>query len=361
MSKQSSYPEAVVKILFKVIEKTQEGGASLEDLQEAYQEAAGRYPSRRTIQRIIRRINQMFDPLAYGELPEEESHCADQENVITGNRAIESMRRRGQNYYVFTGNIGAVGNNTSDAQMVLLSLFPQQRSALKQGLEQIMQNTLHHLLNGISSFAMLFNEMDRFVHVSGPVPTDATRSAAIIREVLQALREKRRVRLRYLRTYDGNITNREVEPYGLLYRFNQWYLLGWCTQRKEKRLFLLEQIEDLELLQARFVLPEGFSLPELYRHSWSVWTEETPGEPETVRLRVAKGPSERFRMIKFHDTQKVKRLPGGDLEVTYRIVGAQSMIPWLMGWGNLVEVLEPKWLREEITAALARSLQLYKN
>ena len=360
MANKSSYPEAVVKILFKVIEKTQGGGASMEDLQGAYHEAAGRYPSRRTIQRIIRRINQMFDPLAYGESPEEENHCYDQEEVITGSRVIESRRKRGQSYYVFTGNIGAVGNNTSDAQMVLLSLFPQQRSALKQGLEQVLQNTLHHVLTGISSFAMLFNEMDRFVHVSGPVPTDAPRSAAIIRTVLQALREKRRVRLRYLRTYDGSITNREVEPYGLLYRFNQWYLLGWCNQRKEKRLFLLEQIEDLELLQARFAIPEGFSLPELYRHSWSVWTEEVPGDPETVRLRVAKGPSERFRMIKFHDTQKVKRLPGGDLEVTYKIVGAQSMIPWLMGWGNLVEVLEPEWLRQEMTAVLEKSLHVYK-
>jgi len=64
--KTGNTPEAMIKILITIIDKTPSGGASLEDLKEAYSEAKGDFPTDRTIYRIIRRINELFDPLAYG-------------------------------------------------------------------------------------------------------------------------------------------------------------------------------------------------------------------------------------------------------------------------------------------------------
>ncbi|HHV35607.1 MAG TPA: WYL domain-containing protein [Syntrophomonadaceae bacterium] len=46
----------------------------------------------------------------------------------------------------------------------------------------------------------------------------------------------------------------------------------------------------------------------------------------------------------FHESQSVRELPEGKLEVTYLLTGAQEMIPWLMSWGGAVEVLEPALL-----------------
>ena len=63
------FPEALVKILLTVMEKTPEGGATLEDLKDAYRETRGNIPSDKTIYRAVRRLNLIFDPLAYGETP----------------------------------------------------------------------------------------------------------------------------------------------------------------------------------------------------------------------------------------------------------------------------------------------------
>jgi hypothetical protein len=46
-------PETLVKILMTVIEKTPAGGATLDDLKDAYTEINDRRPSARTIYRII--------------------------------------------------------------------------------------------------------------------------------------------------------------------------------------------------------------------------------------------------------------------------------------------------------------------
>ena len=46
-------PETLVKILITVIEKTPSGGATLEELQDAYAEINDRHPSVRTIYRPV--------------------------------------------------------------------------------------------------------------------------------------------------------------------------------------------------------------------------------------------------------------------------------------------------------------------
>jgi len=358
LNERKRFAEAMLKVFLTVFQKTLSGGATREDLREAYREVTGRTPSNRSLQRIIKRINEAFDAEeGQGVSPADGDEFAGEPE--TGSGVIERRREGRQVCYVLGGGARISGEDVSDAQIVLLSLFPQLRSALKHNLEQILQSTLQGYLSGISSFTMLFSEMDRYVHVSGPEPTDPKKSAFIIREILQAIREKKRVFIRYRRTYDGRTTERKVEPMALLYRFNQWYLLGRYPGKKEYRLFLLDQIEDIQLTNINFQYSPGFSLQEVYRHSWSVWTEEEPGEPETVRLKVRKGPSMRFRALKFHHTQKVRKLQDGSLEVTYKIIGARSMIPWLMSWGTAVEVLEPAWLREEMAGALTRTREIY--
>ena len=53
--KTGNTPEAMIKILITIIDKTPSGGAALEDLKEAYSEAKGDFPTDRTIYRLIRR------------------------------------------------------------------------------------------------------------------------------------------------------------------------------------------------------------------------------------------------------------------------------------------------------------------
>lgn len=65
-------PETLVKILITVIEKTPSGGATLEDLQEAYAEINDRRPSVRTIYRLIRRLNLFLTPSATVKRPTRE-------------------------------------------------------------------------------------------------------------------------------------------------------------------------------------------------------------------------------------------------------------------------------------------------
>lgn len=364
--KNRDYPYAVAKVLFTIIEKASTGGATLEDLQEAYEEIRGRIPSKKTVSRIIRRLNEMFDPLAYGETGEagdeagEASGEAGREWLDSFPRAIRTERRNGRTYYVFTRSLATPELDPGMALLMALSLYPQQRGLLGGEFEVVMKLVFEDILGKLASYYNVLKEIRRYVYVSGHASARPKKSFQTIHEILRAIRHRKRIKIEYLRAYDGELVTREVEPYGLLCRENNWYLVGRCSTRKERRVYLLDHIRRLEVMEnSVYSIPPGFSLHEAYGQAWGVWTEEA-GQPETVRLKVEKGLAEKFRVTRYHDSQQTKELPNGEIEVTFTVTGAQEMIPWLMTWGPTIEVLEPNWLREALAENLEETLKLYR-
>ena len=72
-----------------------------------------------------------------------------------------------------------------------------------------------------------------------------------------AAQEGQRVRIRY-RSPEGDVSERGVDPYGLVYFEEQWYLVGHCHLRQARRLFRLDRIASLRLLESTFQPPPGF-------------------------------------------------------------------------------------------------------
>lgn len=347
------YPEAVIKVLLTVIEKTPTGGATMEELKEAYREVKDREPSDKTIRRIIRRINLLFDPLAYDEENEEGLPCAP--------RAIEARREGERCTYVFTRDLAAPRLDPSTALLVALSLYPQQRQLLQDEFEVLMKLVFESVFRRLSEWQCLRKEMERYVYVSGYGPANPKENLRLVEKILQAIHLAKRVRFSYRRSYDGEVTLRQVEPYGLLCRHGVWYLVGRCLAAGERRLFRLDHIERLDLVEnSTYTIPRDFSLREAYARAWGVWTEEEPGPPETVRLKVAPGLAHKFRVTRYHESQVTEELPGGGLEVRFEVSGAEEMIPWLLGWGPGLEVLEPAWLREMVAGVLEEMLERYR-
>ena len=365
-ARTGDFPEALVKIVFTVMEKTPDGGATMDDLKEAYEEARGSYPSNKTIYRCIRRLNLLFDPLAYGETPEEGEELEEENGEGYEDDAvpplIQSRRTKGGTRYIFTGDLPASSIDANQALLMTLGLYTQQRGLLKEHFETVIRTLLRDLLARINSYQNAFREIEKHIHVSGHEPAEPGRNVDKIKKIMEAIRSRHRLYMTYLRTYDGAVTDRECEPYGLISRLNSWYLVARCMRHQKRRIFLLDQIKELKIVEnSTFKWPEGFSIHDIYSKSWGVWNidEEEPAEPEKVRIKVFKGPAERFNLISYHDTQEVKMLPGGEAEVTFKITGAGEMIPWLMSWGQAVQVLEPQWLKEQLLKNLKNMINMY--
>ncbi len=366
-ARTGNFPEALVKILLTIMMRTPDGGATMEELKEAYEEARGSRPSSRTIMRAIHRLNLIFDPLAYGESPEDGEIIDD---VLAGSDDYEALppviqpKRTGKGVrYVYTGEYPGSSLDANQVLMMTLGLYTQQRGLLKDHFESVIREMMRDMLARISTYQNVIQDLEKHVHVSGYGPADPGKNLVKIKDVMRAIRNRKRVRMEYLRSYDGTLTRREVEPYGMICRFNNWYLVAHCLSQQKRRIFLMDHVKQLKVVEnSSFRQPEGFNLHDVYSNAWGVWTldGDSKAEKVTVRLKVAKGIAERFKLVCFHDSQEVEMLADGEAKVTFKVTGASEMIPWLMSWGPSVQVLEPQWLREMIIENLNNTMKAYK-
>lgn len=102
----------------------------------------------------------------------------------------------------------------------------------------------------------------RVAAVQGTLVTDlapareAPESATVV-ALSAAAHEGRRVWLRYA-SARGEETEREVDPYGLVFLLNRWYLAGYCHLRGDRRAFRLDRVRRLEPREDAFDRPPDF-------------------------------------------------------------------------------------------------------
>jgi predicted DNA-binding transcriptional regulator YafY len=102
------------------------------------------------------------------------------------------------------------------------------------------------------------------------VPTIAT-SARVIQTLTNACYQHQSVTLQH-QAFDGELTERVIDPYGVVYRLGRWYVVGYCHLREELRTFRLDRIITVQVLDTCFE-PQAINLIEHVERALS----KTPG------------------------------------------------------------------------------------
>ncbi|WGL15896.1 YafY family protein [Microbulbifer bruguierae] len=64
-------------------------------------------------------------------------------------------------------------------------------------------------------------------------------------------------------------TQREFDPYGLVFRYGRWYAVGHCHLREELRTFRLDRMQRLHRLEIPFQRPQNFDAAAYLTQSFS--------------------------------------------------------------------------------------------
>ncbi|GIP59709.1 YafY family protein [Paenibacillus sp. FSL W8-0186] len=102
----------------------------------------------------------------------------------------------------------------------------------------------------------------------------------LLRDLEQAAKEGRTVRIAYRKANAEQAYERKVDPYGLAYDRNEWYAVAFCHRSQEIRTFRVDRIEGLEETELRFDQPLHFSA-STYLRDQSERSREADG-PLTV-------------------------------------------------------------------------------
>ncbi len=167
---------------------------------------------------------------------------------------------------------------------------------------------------------------------------DLVALAPILDTVRRAVHEKRRVDMLYQGLSSTVATRRAVDFYALVHRWGWWYGIGYCHLRQAVRMFRLDRIVELALLDISFVVPPRFDV--------RAYLAEQPESQPRVRARLRFAAE--WAQVALNSRalwETLAEQPDGTVVVTLLAPDLNWAAVTAFGFGPILMVEEPPELR----------------
>jgi proteasome accessory factor C len=175
--------------------------------------------------------------------------------------------------------------------------------------------------------------------------------AAHLAKIESAISRRKTIRFTYYTIGRDERSEREVDPYSLLYAGGHWYMVGYAHEREDLRIFRLSRIEGRITFRTRadhdFPPPKDFDLSRYRdRAPWQL-------QESVATATVALSPTIAWwveQMFADQGTTEIRADGSGVFTTPYS--SERDLVTWILGLGPEAEVLEPPDLREAVVSAL---------
>ncbi len=169
-----------------------------------------------------------------------------------------------------------------------------------------------------------------------------------IEVIQQAIEDRHLLSFRYFAP--GGESKRLIEPYYLVFRWSNWYLWGWCTERNDFRLFKLNRMTKLaktgDVFICREVTPPDLADEKIF-----------PGE---VKVKALFDPEVKWRLVDEFGPDCFTETKDGKILFTSDFSDEDSILTWFMTFGDKAEVIEPEDLRKKLIDRIGRMMKTYQ-
>jgi predicted DNA-binding transcriptional regulator YafY len=185
----------------------------------------------------------------------------------------------------------------------------------------------------------------------------ATQRLGVERAVIDGFVMHREVEVHYVDA-KGNETRRDLRPYFIepTAEGRHIYVFAHDSQSREVRSFRLDRIRSARTLPTSFTVPDDFDIDVALGAAWAIW--QGPGGDHVV-LRFPETARQWVDETIWPSGMRRSDLDGGGIEVHLDVASEVEMRPWLLRWGENIEVIEPASLRRHMADTLAAAAALY--
>ncbi|MHC4720326.1 MAG: helix-turn-helix transcriptional regulator [Planctomycetota bacterium] len=176
-------------------------------------------------------------------------------------------------------------------------------------------------------------------------------------QLQKAITKKQIAKIRYHSLFEGGLIDVQLCPYHLMYNRRAWYVLGLSDLHRSIRTFKLSRIRELALTDRHFVGDEKFDLYDYLGRAWSMIRE---GRIYNIKLRFLPKVATNVAEVQWHSTQKTTYNSDGSVTMEFRVDGLGEITWWVLGYGDQVQVLAPKALRDRLIETARNMINLNK-
>ena len=150
-----------------------------------------------------------------------------------------------------------------------------------------------------------------------------------------------------------------IEPYCLKAFKQRWYLVGRSPYYDKIMIYALDRVKWLGLTEKSFKYPKNFYPEELFDDCFGIIADQKV-KVETVKLKVSAGQANYLRSLTLHQTQKEIERTDEYSIFTVRLRPTFDFRQEVLSQGNDIEVMEPKWFRDEVAEISKHMWNKYK-
>ncbi|MDA8427261.1 MAG: WYL domain-containing protein [Treponema sp.] len=187
------------------------------------------------------------------------------------------------------------------------------------------------------------------------------REGMVVSRFLRALLSRGRVRLRYHSPYREEEPEREVEPRGILWDRDRWYLVGSGDEPEgEPRLWRADRVLDIKAGPGLHPVESDFDVGSILDRRWLRWAMDRWRKTGSVKIALEPEQAARLRRDWFYGNAVFESAPDGRVVMSYAEAGpeaAAELVRWL---GPGAELLEPKSWRPILAESLRRLLSAHE-
>jgi predicted DNA-binding transcriptional regulator YafY len=179
----------------------------------------------------------------------------------------------------------------------------------------------------------------------------------VFKSILEGCLRRRELTFKYYSPASNETNVRTVCPYHLFNYMGTWHLVAYCHLRRHMRDFALSRISDVEIQEDIFDMPSDFNVEEYFRSSFGLYKG---GRKREVTIRFAPEKAKWVKGQIWHREQKLKELKDGSIEPSFEVAGFSEIMREVLRYGDGVEVVKPKDLRELVIQEAKNILRTYK-
>lgn len=232
--------------------------------------------------------------------------------------------------------------------------------AAERKLMAALPRSVHDLLSDSERIIGIERTPVDVFHNGAAITPSNTWQASLDR-FMEGLLASWRVRFDHINPARETPRAHEVEPYGILFDRDHWYLAGRSVDADDLRLYRADRVRNIELSGFRFRPDKDFSIQDLLGGAWLSsamrrWEKDEP----IARIRV--GAKQAAKLANDWYYRHAMFTPDGDDAVMISIpkTDPKVLYPLIRWLGPGAELIEPAALRAGLARELDKMAQFHR-
>jgi len=180
--------------------------------------------------------------------------------------------------------------------------------------------------------------------------------AGVVAAVREGLDRRRRLHLTYAGGTSDEVTERDVDPRQLVTAGGRTYLDAWCHRAEGNRLFLLQRMQAVTVLDAPADPPPTDEAEAVDDRSGAATAFRPSADDPVATVRLS--PAARW-VAEYYPVESVEELPDGGQLVRMRVADPRFLRRLALRLGADGRVVDPPELAADVAAAAAAALAAY--